>query len=383
MKCCEAKSAVGSTIGKVCILTTVHPPFDTRIFHKQAKTLVDAGYDVTLIAQHDKDEVVDGVKIVALPKPKNRLQRMFRLTLKAFRLALKQNAHVYHFHDPELIPVGLLLKASGKKVIYDVHEDVPQQILSKEWIPGFLRKIISCFTVLIENFASRAFDAIIPATPAIGERFERLNWNTVIVQNFPLLDELYQEKMSHKKEKAVVYIGVISVQRGINEMVTAMGLLKKHRDAKLLLGGKFIQPSLEEQVKKLPGLERVEFLGWLDRFQVAEVLSKSTVGLVLIHPEPRYKVSYPVKLFEYMSAGLPVIASNFPLWKEIVEGNNCGITVDPLNPYEIAEAIEYLLDNPDVCAEMGRNGRKAVEEKYNWEAESMKLVELYRSICAN
>ncbi|MBC7077734.1 MAG: glycosyltransferase, partial [Synergistales bacterium] len=141
----------------VCILTTVHPPFDTRIFHKEARALVTAGYDLTLIAQHDKNEVVDGVKVIALPKPKNRFTRIFGLTWRAFRLALRQRADVYHFHDPELLPVGGLLKLLTRaKVIYDVHEDVPEQILTKHWLPALLRHPLAVVFNAFEKFLSRA-----------------------------------------------------------------------------------------------------------------------------------------------------------------------------------------------------------------------------------
>ncbi len=95
---------------KVCILTSVHSLFDIRIFHKQAKTLAKAGYDVTLIVQHTRDEVIEGIKVIALPKPKNRFHRMIGLVFRVFRLALTQKADVYHFHDPELLPVGVLLR---------------------------------------------------------------------------------------------------------------------------------------------------------------------------------------------------------------------------------------------------------------------------------
>lgn len=363
---------------KVCILTTVHHPFDTRIFHKQAKSLVEAGYDVTLIAQHDIDEVIEGVKIVALPKPKNRLQRMFGLTLRALRLALKQRSNIYHFHDPELIPIGILLRLLGKRVIYDVHEDVPQQILSKEWIAKPFRSIIAKAVQGIEYLGAKVFAAVVPATPKIGERFYNLNNHTVVVQNFPLLKELKVEgRPFTERPKAVTYVGGITELRGIYEMVKAMGLLTVECDAQLILGGTFTPSELQEKVKSLPGWNRVDYRGWLNRKQVAEVLANVRIGLVLIHPEPRYEVSYPVKMFEYMSAGVPVIASNFPLWKEIVEGNNCGLTVNPLDPQEIAGAIKYLLDRPELCEEMGKNGRRAVEEKYNWEREKLKLLELY------
>ena len=120
-----------SSKNKVCILTSVHPPFDIRIFHKEAKSLARAGYDITLIAQHDKEEIVEGIRIVSLPKPKNRIDRMTRTVWSAYRKAIKIDADIYHFHDSELIPIGLLLKLRGKRVIYDVHEDFPASILCK------------------------------------------------------------------------------------------------------------------------------------------------------------------------------------------------------------------------------------------------------------
>jgi len=129
---------------KVCVITSAHPALNTRPFYKEAISLVKEGYDVIMIAQHNKNEVVDGVKIIALPKPKNRFYRMFVTTLNVFRLALKQKANVYHFHDPELIPIGLLLKFFTKaKVIYDVHEDYEAKILNKNWISSYFRKPIA------------------------------------------------------------------------------------------------------------------------------------------------------------------------------------------------------------------------------------------------
>lgn len=108
---------------KICIITTVHSPFDVRIFHKEAKSLVKFGYDVPLIAQNNRNEVVDRIKIIALPKPKNRSMRILGLTWRVFYLALHQHTDVYHFHDPEIIILGIILKILGKKIVYNVHED--------------------------------------------------------------------------------------------------------------------------------------------------------------------------------------------------------------------------------------------------------------------
>jgi len=361
-------------------LTTVHPTFDTRIFHKEAKTLARVGYDVTLIAQHERDEVVDGVKIIALPKPRNRLSRMFGLTWRAFHKAIRQRADIYHFHDPELIPVGLLLKLRGKRVIYDVHEDVPKQILSKEWIPRPLRRLVAGAARVAEALASWAFDGIVAATPAIAKRFPA--GKTIVVQNFPILKELVAPESTpyQNRPAKIIYVGGITAIRGIREMVQAMSLMPESLDARLVLVGAFSPPSLEAEVRGLPGWERVEFVGWQDRASVARLLGEARAGLVLFHPEPNHLEAQPNKLFEYMSAGLPVIASDFPLWREIVEKERCGLLVDPLDPAAIAKVIQWILEHPEEAEAMGRRGQKAVFERYNWDTEAAKLIALYRRL---
>lgn len=365
-----------NTKNKVCILTSVHPPFDIRIFHKEAKSLVKAGYDVTLVAQHDKDETLDGTRIVPLPKPKKRIVRMTRTVWLIYRKALKIDADIYHFHDPELIPIGLMLKYQGKKVIYDVHEDVPRQNLSKPYIPAVLRKPISGMIEALEGFSARRFDGVVTATPFINRRFLELGANAVNVNNYPLASELaLAENQWEKKEKAVCYVGDIAEIRGAFEMLAAIEKTKY----RLLLAGYF-EPGLEDRLKQLPGWRQVEALGFVGREGVRAIMAGAVAGLVLLHPTINYIDALPVKMFEYMSAKIPVIASNFPLWKEIVEGAECGICVDPLNPEEIAEAIQFIVEHSAEAKQMGKNGRKAVEERYNWCMEEKKLLRLYEEI---
>ena len=366
---------------RICILTTVHPPFDIRIFHKEAKTLVQAGYDVTLITQHDKNEIVEGVKVIALPRPRNRFQRIFGLTWRVFRMALRQKADVYHFHDPELLPVGVLLKAFTKgKIVYDVHEDVPAQILTKHWIPAILRRPIAWLFGRWEKLVARFFNAIVVATEGIAERFSK--HNSIVIHNYPDLGMLpdVPNASSNTDKKVLIYVGGITRLRGAVEMVDALACLSHIGGLRLDLIGRFESASLEAELQKMHGYQRVRFLGWLQPKDVYNHLSRADIGLVCLHPEPRYLVALPVKLFEYMAVGLPVIASNFPLWQEIVEGNECGLTVDPLNPQEIAGAIEYLLEHLDLRQKMGENGRRVVVEKYNWEREAEKLLAVYREL---
>jgi glycosyltransferase involved in cell wall biosynthesis len=366
----------------VCILTTVHSPFDVRIFHKQAKSLFRAGYDVTLVAQHDKDEVVDGVKILALKKPRNRLERIIKTTSEAYRKALLVDSDIYHFHDPELLPIGVKLKKRGKKVIYDVHEDVPRQTLSKHYLPVMIRQPLAWTIGAVEWIGAKVFDAIASATPKIAKRFPA--HKTVSIQNFPLLNELAGclQIPYLKRPESFVYIGDITLIRGAREMVCAVGHLKTIANARLSLAGDFVPPMLHNELKSLGGWPLVDYHGHVSREQVASLLNSARAGLVTLHPIVNYIDSYPVKMFEYMSVGLPVIASDFPLWRQIIDGAGCGLLVDPLDPAAIAEAMRWILEHPAEAEEMGKRGRSAVERVYNWDSEAAKLKDMYKKLLA-
>ena len=262
-------------------------------------------------------------------------------------------------------------------MIYDTHEDVPRDILTKTWIPAGLRKLISRVFEVFENFAAKQMSFVITATPFIQKRFAKITAKSQAVNNYPILDELeYGDQDWGQKERAVTYVGSITAIRGIMEMVEAIG----QTEAKLLLGGQFSPAQLRNQVVTLPGWERVEELGQLRRSEVARVFSLCCAGLVLLHPGPNHTDAQPNKLFEYMSAGIPVIGSNFPLWREIIEGNKCGICVDPLDPADIAAAISWLIEHSQEAQAMGDNGRKAVRENYNWGTEGKTLVAIYEGL---
>jgi len=364
---------------KICHLTSVHSPFDVRIFHKQARSLVRAEYDVTLIAQHDKEEIVDGVKIINLQTPRNRIERMTKTVWSAYIKAVQVDAEIYHFHDPELIPVGMRLKRLGKTVIFDSHEDVPKQLLGKPYLKKPAKIFLSRCLELYEKYSCRRFDAIVAATPFIRDKFLKINPNTVDINNFPIIGELANGQVDWNiKQNHVCYVGGIGTIRGIEEMVKAMALVKT--PACLQLAGSFDEKVTEARITALPSWKKVDALGYLDRKAVRNVLAHSIAGLVTLHPIINYIDALPVKMFEYMAAGIPVIASNFPLWREIIEGNQCGLCVDPLNPSEIAKAIDYILTHPEEAQRMGKNGLRAVQERYNWSIEEKKLLALYEQL---
>ncbi|WP_067729071.1 glycosyltransferase family 4 protein [Oceanobacillus damuensis] len=358
---------------KICHLTSLHSPEDIRIFIKECSTLAVKGIDTNYIVPFEKSYAKNKVKIHGINIGSvNRLKRMTHTTSLVYEKSIKVNADIYHIHDPELIPIALKLKKSGRKVIYDVHEDMPRAIMSKYWIPKWLRKIVSTLFELYENKQAKKFDFVVGATPHIANRFLKKNKNTIDINNYPLLNELVSTDKTESKNRQVCYVGGINTIRGIHSIIKASTLV----EGDIVLAGPTSSSELENEIKQ----SKINYVGLLSREEVNSLLNESIAGLVLYLPEPNHVNAQPNKMFEYMSAGIPVIASNFPLWKEIVEVNNCGICVNPTRPAEIADAIKWLIENPNKAAEMGRNGRQAVEDKYNWEVESEKLIKMYRSL---
>lgn len=365
---------------KICVLTSVHSALDSRIFYKEAKTLSNEGNSVVIIAQYPKRKIVDGLKIISLPLPKSRFERMTKIAWKLFKLALKEKADIYHFHDPELIFIGLLLKLYGKKVIYDVHEDVPGQIMNKYWIPFWIRPIVSKLVKFIQNIVAIGFDGIIAATFDIAKSFPKNK--TVTIQNFPIISEFqYQEVKPYKlRDPLIIYIGTISMARGIREMVKAINLVPSNLKARLIIVGRYSSKNVENYICKIKKCKRVKYIGWQSRERITILLRNAKVGLVIFYPIPNQIESQPIKFYEYMAAGIPIIVSGFPLWRKIIENIGCGILVDPLKPIDIANAISWLLEHPDQAEAMGKRGQEAVRDKYNWDNEAKKLIKLYENL---
>jgi glycosyltransferase involved in cell wall biosynthesis len=366
---------------KVCVMTSAHSAFDARIFHKQCRSLARGGYEVTLIAPGAGESSREGVHLDPLPTWKSRWSRMVRGPLAVYRKALRQRADVYHFHDPELLPIGILLRLGGKQVIYDVHEDLPRTVSYKSYIPRPLRAPVAACLERLERWAARCFSALITATPPIAERFRRDNAVIEVIHNYPRMDEIQAAPAAQRIEESdsLLYVGMrVTRARGAEEMVRAMGLLPASIPARLTIVGAWDPPSLPEELAKVPGWDRTHSLGMLGREDLARVLQQARVGLVLLHAEPNYVTALPVKLFEYMCAGLPVIASDLPGCRDIVESSRCGLLVNPLSPDELAEAITYLWTHPEEARAMGARGAEAVRQRYNWANEEKRLLALYQ-----
>ena len=370
---------------RIVHLTSAHGPFDVRIFHKECRSLARAGYAVVEIGNYDFNGIVDDVRLRGLGRSRSRIQRFTGRLLGICREAFRTGGDLYHIHDPDLLILGLILRAAGKRVVYDVHEDLPTKILLKMYLPKHVRKPLKWIVQHVEHAAARCMSGLITATPTLRTRFLVVHNNVVVVNNFPILDEFIGERnVSWKaRQRTVTCFGGMSEARGIREMLAAMDLLPSTLGAKLELAGWFYEDALRAELLDKPQWRHVIWHGELDRKGLTCLLERVRAGLVVLHPEASFVTSQPTKLFEYMAAGIPVIASDFPLWRSIVQEARCGLLVNPFDARAIGEAIEHLITNDLEAQEMGQRGRKAVTQWFNWANEEEKLLSFYSLLLAD
>jgi glycosyltransferase involved in cell wall biosynthesis len=363
----------------------VHKRNDVRIFEKEVKSSSQFGYDVTLVvADGQGSDCIQGIDIIDIGKaPRSRLKRFFGFFSAVYRKLVKINGDIYHLHDPELIAIGTKLKKAGFIVVFDSHENVPKQIMLKQYIPYIFRKPVSYIYSWYERILCRKLDAVIATTPEIYDKFLKNKTKVLLLRNFPILEEFIRdtsnlETSARIRQKTVSFIGTIERDRGLFEVINSIEYARNKFNIKV--AGSFSYKEDEEDFLRLIKGKPVEYLGWLDRRQIRSLLDETMIGLVSLHPTITFKSSLPVKMFEYMAAGVPVLASDFPLWNSIISKKQCGLLVNPLNPEEIASAIDYLVENPEETSIMGEKGKAAIHQTFNWEKESTVLKVLYEEL---
>ena len=364
---------------KVAHLTTVHDPMDNRIFHRECKTLAAAGYEVVLLAPRAGDAMIEGIAIGGLPLCGNRLARMTVGVVLALFRALATRADLYHFHDPELIPAGLLLRLSGKPVVYDIHEDNRTWLQEREYRPYWLRSLIARTLARAETAASRYFHLVL-AERHYAERFPE-GEKVLNYVRFPSLEESQLADRPRIGCPRLLYTGNVTAYRGAHLHAQ---LLKYLPDAHLFLVGRCdsrlaadLQVGNDRTRLHLEGVDGYVSHGRIISYYLRE---SWTAGLA-IFPYTEHSLRKELtKVFEYMAYGIPVLCADFPNLRQIVEGAECGICVDPENGAAAAEAVCYLWENPDVARRMGEKGREAARTTYAWDTEGENLLRLYAKI---
>jgi len=359
-------------------MTSGHRSDDVRIFHKECVSLAKAGYDVFLVAQGESYEK-DGVHVVGVEKQTgSRLSRMLFTTKNVYKAALSIDADIYHIHDPELLMYATRLINKGKKVIFDSHENYPAQILHKEYLPKPMRLFIAFIYQNYEKYILKRINAVVIPCKFGGHNiFENIAKETVYIDNLPILSNIFDsnQKLSYPQVPSICYVGGLTYSRGITHLIKA----SYGAGVKLILCGNFNPIEYHSQLMELPEYECVDYRGFLNRDQVVDVYRESLIGMCTILNVGQYNKgdNFATKVYEYMSMGLPVIITDSPYARKVMEEYGFGICVQPDNVEEIASAIRYLLDNPDIAKQMGENGRRAVLDKFNWGIEEKKLIKLY------
>lgn len=360
-------------------ITTVHHPYDTRIYYKECISLYKAGYNVTLIAPEIRGFKKDKVNIIPIKKYRNRLLRMFLTTVQAYKKARDIKADYYHIHDPELLPVARILKKDDNVVIYDIHEDYETSILQKKYIIKPIRKIVALSYRVVERILTRKLEL------CLAEKYYKRKYpKGICILNYPILnDKITSLQIEQKQNKNLIYTGNVTIDRGAL-LHASLPLIDTNVSVHFV--GK-CDSRLANQMYDIAGSRKNQlFIKGIDRFVPREEIDNQYIshdwlaGLALFPPTDHYRQKELTKFFEYMMAGIPILCSDFPVWKRFVEKYACGIAVNPLNELEIKCALKYLKENPKIARKMGENGRKAVQEKLNWQLEEKKLIKWYSDI---
>lgn len=374
---------------RVCHLASKHKMSDMRIFEKECKSLAHAGFEVTLIGfgETQKTEVIDNVHCISLYCPiKNNLELLKKRNKLIYQTALQVDANIYHLHEPELLPVGKKLKKKGKIVIFDSHEFYGWQLhdnIHKIKIiktPASLMKVIGNLYMRYEKHICMKLDAVVQVCTMNGiDYFANRCRRSIFIRNLPNAAD-YTRKSSYdlSQKPMVAMIGGITKERGITQLVKAT----HQAGGTLLLAGDFHPTSYETELRQMPEFDCVEYKGFLDKNGMVELLEQANIGASTLLNVGQYdKIdTFPTKVYDYMSMELPVVISGTEYAKKMNDRYHFGICVNPDDPDSITKAITWLKEHPDRATEMGKNGRKAIEDEFNWEKESEKLIVFYQKL---
>ncbi len=369
---------------RVCLFSTVQRPNDVRMWYRECKSLVREGFDVHMIVPWGISGMKEGACLHDIKLYKNRILRMLLLPLVVVFKALRTRASIYHFHDPELLIVGFLMRwIFWRKVVFDMRESTARQIMGKEYLPKWSRVFISlCYRAV--EFACTKGLAIIVANDWSAKEHP----GSYLVRNFPEIDEQLMAGAAEMPERLrkplLIYVGGVWESRGALIYVDLAQRLKMrgHRINLLIIGpyeGDFGR-RLRAKIRELELQDTVELRGLMDYREAMSLVSRATIGLSILQPIPNYTFCLSGKIIEYMMCGTPVLTSRFAPWQQYVEGERTGRMVDPGDMDEIVDVCEQMLTDQDALAEMGKRGMDAVRSKYNWSLESKELLRCYHDV---
>lgn len=368
---------------KICHFTSAHDPFSLRIFYKQCRTLASYGYDVTYIAPANGSIIKDGVKIKHVPEYSNWMGRLNTSLFTCLNACIKEKADLYHFHDPDLMLTGLILRALGKKVIFDIHEDYPTKTLTMLKLKnGLVYKVLKSSLYHLQDFFLKRYTHNVTVTENI---FSKLGTSKkIIIGNYPIIKEIENSKtlsvdVGKNSNIRLIYTGMLTRIRGIEFLVKALEYCNENIE--LILLGEWEDEAYFNQCKNTDGWDKVKYLGFKKLDVTYKYVSSADIGLINFLPVENHVNSMPNKAYEYAAFGLPMIVSDFPFWRKLY--SESALFVDPLDPASIASAIQQLSSNKELRVRLGSYAKDSTLKNFSWENESNKLLALYDSILSD
>ncbi|NVM20301.1 MAG: glycosyltransferase family 4 protein [Desulfobacterales bacterium] len=368
----------------ICIITSIHPDFDARIT-KQARSLAGYGYKVDLVCPWNcHDANTPGTNFLTFKRANRRLTRF----LNYFRIGKclhKKPYDLYHFHDIDILPLFCLVKFLAKKpVIYDVHENYPEQMLVKFWVPRYLRPILSFLVKHAQRVCAYYIRNLIIVVPLQEAEFKASRYKKVMVRNFPSTDLLKGKQNDYEsRPDTIIFTGKQNINNGsLLLLEIAEKVLKKHPRVQFLAidffaGNDALKKDMLDYIKDHSLQKKFAFLPFRRAHEIMKYLNKATIAISPNLKVPQQIMGIHTKLFEYMTGGLPIVASKLPHQAEVISKANCGFLADPDSIDEFVDRICFLISNRSEAKQMGENGVRAFLEHYSWEIEVTKLRKMY------
>lgn len=363
---------------RICVITTTHPAEDNRIYLREIESLLTK-YEVKYVTTNKIKEKKKNLTVIPLGSYQKGVLRRIGRAVSAYNAAKKSDADVIHFHEFDFLFWAFFLKLfHKKKIIYDVHEDYPSLALEREYIPVFLRSFFSFLIRFEESLFGRYFSGIITVTEELRKRMVHHNKNTVVVANYPAkkyFEKYNPKKYSSKKNFVIAHLGNLYRARGAEVIAGGIGNTK---NTSLLVIGDIYPPSLrEELMASYPG--KLKTTGNKNYKEALKLASECDLGIIGYLPYDNQITCSPNKLFEYMGLSLPVIASDLPVFLEILNKTKSGVTYESQNSESLSGKILEMTKDPDKLLEYSKKSKESFA-LYNWESEEIKLLEFYEKI---
>jgi len=369
---------------KIALITTTHSVVDGRIFYKEAKSLSNE-HIVTIVAPSSQNRISMYDKIILVEVKRSQKKILQPITSwRIFLASLRLDCDVCHCHEPDSLLIGLVNKLIKKRyLVYDVHEHWPSELPHDLGVSRhkLISSMISSSVNFIEKVCLRYCDNIIAVSDSVGERFQKRKLDIIPNYSIPMLNYDPNDTPARDMTALMYVAGNVRAFHGIRECIFALIPLRKvFPSVSLTLIGNLRDPIdnylIDEDLKS-----RVKTSGFVSYQEMYNLLLEGGIGLLLFQPEYyNIFIGLPNKLFDYMIAGLPIIASDLPEIRKVINDAGCGILVDPYSIDEISHAINYLISHPEIATEMGQRGKAAIMDKYNWKISENTLLGMYRTL---